>query len=236
MAGEGTSAIQVILLGKGLNSGSWAPVCSLLEKKGIGFTISGNHNELRKGPDLGIILGYDRIIPSEVLARPRLGFILFHSSDLPRGRGWAPIYNTVTANLPLTQTLLFASEEVDAGPVIAKATYPLEGNEMEAEVRKFDDGLTLALLDDVLDPLLKGKVQGIEQDHSQATWWRRRVPEDSEVRLEASISESFDHIRGLPRSAPVVFSHRGRRFKVMIEPMDPGKTFDPENVRIQRFF
>ena len=48
--------------------------------------------------------------------------VIIHSSDLPKGRGWAPLYYTFRDDMPhYTMTCIFAHENVDQGNIILKA-------------------------------------------------------------------------------------------------------------------
>ncbi len=227
---------SLVLLGRGLNESGWEPAVNIIEAKGYCCQIVKNHEEIESSFDLGVLLGYNRIVPKDVLSIPRLGFILFHSSDLPRGRGWAPIYNTIVCGLPLVQSLLFSAPGVDTGNIIAKARYPLQGNETEREVRLVDDLMTLRLLEESLKPLLRGEITGILQNENEATWWRRRTPENSVVDLNKPLIELIDYLRALPKSAPAFFDYKGRRFYLTMEPADGIRGIDKNKITVDRFY
>jgi methionyl-tRNA formyltransferase len=223
-------------LGKGLSLGGWDPVLAVLERHGLRASVHAGHEDAPRDADLGILLGYRQVAPAEVVFSPRLGALLFHSSDLPRGRGWAPIYAALSRNEPLVQALLFAAAEVDSGNVIAKARYRLEGDETEAEVREIDDRLTLLLLDNALPALLAGQAKGRPQDHARATYTARRTPRDSEVTPDRTLAELFDHLRALPADAPAFFRFRGRTFSLDLRPLDPARGFDPGRLELERYY
>ncbi|WP_338668951.1 formyltransferase family protein [Pseudodesulfovibrio methanolicus] len=230
------SAVRIQLLGKGLNQDGWKPVIVLLESLGAACTVHEDHTTLDPSGDMIVLLGYDRMVPESLVAAPRLGTVLFHSSDLPEGRGWAPIYNTMIRGLGLTQTMLYAVEAADAGPIVAKARYPLAGNEIESEVRRIDDRLTLRMLETVLPDLLQGRVEGAVQDEGAATYWPRRTPEESRVTEDMSISDLLRHLRALPESAPAFIFIGARRFQLRLAAAEAGETFDPDRVVIERYY
>jgi len=228
--------VNIALVGKGLNRCGWEPLIRFFDKKKVAYEIHSAGKSLGQKYTLGILLGCDRIIPFNDLAKARYGFVVFHSSNLPEGRGFAPIYKTIVNLMPLTQTLCFAAEEVDSGNIIAKGHYPLKGNELEAEVRDIDDHLTLLLLEDAFEMLLSGKVKGMPQNHNNATWWERRTPKDSIVEPNNRIAEIFDHLRALPTEAPAYFEYRGRTFTLRLESLSHVEPFDPEKVTIERYY
>ena len=49
----------------------------------------------KSNPDLGIVVSYGLIIPTEILEIPRFGFLNIHPSLLPRWRGAAPIQRAI---------------------------------------------------------------------------------------------------------------------------------------------
>lgn len=224
-------SMSAILLGKGLNRGGWLPVIARLDSIGCTSQIIENESQIQSDADIGILLGHDRLVSKESLQKPRLSFVLFHSSDLPKGRGWAPIYHTIVNGLPLVQSMLVASEGADEGPVLAKARYPLAGVELEEEVREIDDTMTLMLIEQVLPSYLLGRLNPLPQNAENATWWSKRRPNDSKISVEQPISQMLDHLRALPASAPAYFEWKGRRFSLQLE--SERLNLDPSKVEVE---
>jgi len=90
------------LLGKGLNANTWVPLELIMAAKGISYGFLAHFREIQSKYSLVISLGYDRMIPQDYLHKTKFGIIVFHSSDLPRGRGWAPLFYTIINNNTLT--------------------------------------------------------------------------------------------------------------------------------------
>src|SRR5579863_9147608 len=73
--------------------------------------------EISTQDDFVFCLSLTEIIPETLLKRPRHGVWVNHSSDLPCGRGWAPLQWSVLNKLSdVTVTLFKASSGVDDGP------------------------------------------------------------------------------------------------------------------------
>lgn len=225
------ATMSAVLLGKGLNRNGWSPVISRLNSMGCASQIIENESQIQSDADIGILLGHDRIVSIESLQKPRLSFVLFHSSDLPMGRGWAPIYHTMVNGLPLVQSMLVASEGADEGPLLAKARYPLVGVELEQEVREMDDIMTLMLIEQVLPSYLRGELKPLPQNAENATWWSRRRPSDSEISTNLSLQQMLDHLRALPASALPFFEWKGRRFSLRLE--SERLNLDPSKVEVE---
>ncbi|MFB6255830.1 MAG: methionyl-tRNA formyltransferase, partial [Haloplanus sp.] len=78
-------------------------------------------------PDLCICPGWHQIIDERILEIPTEGFVGFHASDLPRGRGGAPVNWTIIHGASeITLSLFYYMPGVDAGDVIHKETIPIE--------------------------------------------------------------------------------------------------------------
>lgn len=227
---------KIQLLGKGLNYNGWTPIEEIITGQDYECFVFDSHDELSEDCDLGVLLGYDRIIPESVIASARCGFVLFHSSDLPEGRGWAAIYNTMIGKSQLTQTMLFAAPKVDSGDVLMKAFYPLSGYETENEIRKIDDALTIAMFEKAFEELLTGKVTGTPQDESKATYNKRRTPADSAIDPDLPLRDFVDHLRALPKEAPAFFDYKGRRFNLLLEPAEPGPQLDNSKLTVERLY
>lgn len=227
----------VSLLGKGLTAEGWEPVVNRLEEWGYESRIYRDYDDIDEPCRLGIILNYSSIVPRDTLEVPTRGFILFHSSDLPKGRGWAPIYNTMTRGLPLVQTMLYATEQVDAGPMIAKARYPLRGTEVENEVQDFDDKLTIVLIEGCLRDVLESDVTGREQVEKKSTYWEKRSPTDSEIDTRRVVNDVIDHIKALPDEAPPFCEYRDRTYEIDLIPTDPQSIeFDQQRVTLEKYY
>lgn len=234
--GERAEMLNIVLMGGGFRKTGWRPIESLLRGMGYETEIVTDHHNYRGNSRIGILLNYERILPEDVLNMPELGFVLFHSSDLPKGRGWAPIYNTMVQNQSLTVTAIQAVAEVDAGPIYAKGVYHLRGTEMEQEVRAIDDEITERILRHTLPLLLTGRYRGVPQDHSRATWQPRRRPSDSRLDVGRTLDQLFDQLRAFPESAPGYFDRNGRRYVLKLTPQHALKpVFDEARFSLKCF-
>jgi methionyl-tRNA formyltransferase len=205
------------LLGKGLNADTWSPLELTLSAKGIHYEFLSDHHQINGKLDLVISLGYDRIISEEYINRPAFGIIVFHSSDLPKGRGWAPLFYTIiNKEKYLTQTMFYADKEIDSGPIIAKARYPMNRFFTISELREIDDNLTIFLFQKYCSLICKEKVKATPQNHNEATFWAKRKPKDSRIESEKSLIDTYDLMRALPDNLPAEFEIESNTVKVKI--------------------
>ena len=133
-------------------------------------------------PDIGVLVAYGRLVPPEVLALPRHGIINVHPSLLPRYRGAAPVARAIAAGDTETGvTILYLSEELDAGDVILQKTVPIDPEDTTRTLtaRLAEEGA--ALLAEALRLIEAGRAPRQPQDHSRATWAPRLTREDGQI-------------------------------------------------------
>jgi len=74
-------------------------------------------------PDIGIVVAYGKILPSNLLSIPPQGFLNVHASILPKYRGAAPIQRAIEHGETTTGvTIMRVDEELDHGPMLAVET------------------------------------------------------------------------------------------------------------------
>ena len=224
------------LLGKGLNLTGWNRITPVLTTYELAYSHVSSHTDISSSFDLVISCGYARIIPSNYLSAPKNGLVVFHSSDLPEGRGWAPLFYTIMLKKKrLTQTLFYATEDVDAGPIIAKAHYPIDDCMHIGTLRKIDDELTCMLLKETVQDLAAHRVAAVEQDHGAATYWKKRVPSDSRIDPSSNVAELFDLMRALPAEYAAYFQRDGKTFRIKLQREDE-LNFDSEKISFQKYY
>jgi methionyl-tRNA formyltransferase len=128
---------------------------------------------------------------------------------LPKYRGGSPIQNQIVNGEKSSAVTYFKmNEKLDAGPILWQHEFSLDGELNEvlnriANVGK--DGISY-----ILDEMLSGKtLKMIEQDHAKATIFKRRKPEQSEIKLEDfknyTAEELYNKIRCLQEPYPNAF-------------------------------
>ena len=176
-------------------------------------------------PDLGVVAAYGKMLPDSVLDTPRLGTINVHASLLPRYRGAAPIHRAIIAGERETGiTMIRLVRQMDAGPMLARAVYPIAEDDTSelAERALADLGATLLL--DTVAALDSGRAMEAEQDHDQATFAPRLTREDGRVDWTQPAETVRNLIRGLhpwPHAYTFLRSTRYLLLRCNVEPV-PG--------------
>jgi len=213
---------NILLLGPGLYLSGYKTLKKILNKQKfnqINFKISNNHNDISQKYNLVFSFGYRKIIPNNYLRIPKKGVIIFHSSDLPRGKGWAPLYHAlVEKRRKHTVSMFFANKKIDSGNIIAKAKCNIEIDDTLKDLRKKDDYLVAKLFEKYLLKLLRQEVLGKKQSGKQ-TFNRRRYPQDSKINIGKPLKQSFLKLRALDNEKfPGFFTIRGRKFYLKLFP------------------
>lgn len=120
--------------------------------------------------DLAVIVAYSKIIPANLLAIPRKGWVNLHASLLPRWRGASPINHTILAGDEETGvTTMVLDEGLDTGPVLGQRRLPIRY--VDSAVTLGDKLATIGadLLLETLLPYLHGKLSPKPQPKAGVT-------------------------------------------------------------------
>ena len=143
--------------------------------------------------------------------------VVFHSSDLPKGRGWAPIYYAIAnSQQKHTITAILASEKVDSGDIICKGTFSILKSYLADDLRKLDEIVCFVMAKKILDKFQGRKIIGYPQVGS-ATYNKRRYPEDSKIDITKSLSELIPHIKACSFENPACFQLGETHFNIRLE-------------------
>ena len=167
---------------------------NLRNNKAINLHTSYQFEYIEKSIDVVFTYNYDKIIPVEYFDIPKIGIFVLHSSDLPKGRGWAPIYNSI-ANKEENYviSLIKVSEKPDYGNIFLKLRLDKPRLITNNNLRNVDEDGSEILANHFIDLCLSGKINcntiGQGQDDSKATYCVKRTPEDNFIDKDESISD-----------------------------------------------
>jgi methionyl-tRNA formyltransferase len=138
--------------------------------------------------DVFVVASYGRIIPSEILAIPRLGSLNVHPSLLPKLRGPSPIQATIL-DAPDEESgvsIMVMDEQVDHGPIIAQkklkkpSPWPPTYDVLEELLARAGG----KLLAEILPEWCAKKIVATPQDDSAATFTTKITKEDGEIAFD----------------------------------------------------
>jgi methionyl-tRNA formyltransferase len=164
------------------------------------------------GADLGVVAAYGRILPADVLAIPRLGMINVHASLLPRWRGAAPVHRAIMAgDVESGVTIMRVVQQLDAGPMIAKVSTPIDPLETSSMLESRLAALGAALLAKTVSAIAAGTAVETAQDESLVTYAARLEKHESAFSWNQSAETIHNRIRGLQPWPQAAASLKGQR-------------------------
>ena len=170
--------------------------------------------ELVEDLDLVITIGYGLILPSEVLRKPKHGFINLHFSLLPRWRGAAPVQRAIEAGDVVTGVTVFALDEgMDTGPVYQIVEIPLSGSITSEELFDLLAKLGVNPVLKTLEQIEKGE-KPKPQDNAGATRAYKLSKEEAKIDWNSSADVIIRKIRAFNPEPSAWSDFRGQVLKV----------------------
>ena len=147
--------------------------------------------------------GWSEIIPKEVYSKHLC--LILHPSPLPKYRGGSPLQHQIMAGQKASAvTILKVGEKLDGGDIYSQTPFSLEGTLDEIFKRIVEIGTADTIK--VLDMIEEDIIEPDRQDEVQATMFKRRKPEQSELTFEdlknKTSKELYNFIRSLASPYP----------------------------------
>ncbi len=177
------------------------------------FNISKNLNNI-KNQNIVFPLSYTRILPKSFLQKNEL-VLIAHLSKLPKDKGFAPLQYQILRNKnKIYMSLIKAVKEIDAGPIYFQNSFILNGTELSDEIRNIQGMQILNIIKKFLIkyPKVKSKKQ-----IGKGNFNKRRYPKDSQLDVNKTIKQQFNHIRVNDNKLyPSFFYYRGKKYIIKI--------------------
>ena len=141
-------------------------------------------------PDVVIMCGWRQKITRELLDIPRMGWIGFHPTMLPKGRGPAPIINSILMGLKESGlTMFYLTASLDDGDIIGQQSFKIDTNDHASEVyeKVISSGQNLAKK--YFPLIFSEKAPRSPQNEKEATFFDKPLLRNNMIDLE---SESFE--------------------------------------------
>ena len=175
-----------------------------------------NHEDIYSDFDIIFILSYHKIIPMDILKKNKHNIVI-HASDLPKGKGWAPMFwQVLESKYKIPFTMFEASIGVDDGDVYMQETLELTGYELNDILRdkqaNFIIEMCLKFLDNYDTYRIAKKQQGKE------SFYLKRSAKDSELDIDKTIKEQFNLLRIVDNeNYPAFFEIDGHKYILKVE-------------------
>lgn len=157
-------------------------------------------------PDIIFVFGWSQLISQTIINIPPRGCIGTHPALLPQNRGRHPIVWALVEGLKETGlTFFYIDEGTDSGDILWQQACAITLEDTAATLYKKIKELASGGIGEFL-PLLEGnQAQRAPQDHSKATYWRKRTEKDGEIDWTSSSQTTYNLIRALTH--PYVGAH-----------------------------
>ena len=160
--------------------------------------------------DLLVVCDYGQILSTATLAKARLGGINLHASLLPKYRGAAPInWALMHGQRETGVSVIHMTPRIDAGPVIAQGSTPIDANEtaVELEARLAEIGAWLVRR--AIDAMESGTMEALPQNPALASKAPRLKKTDGAIDWNKPALAIKNQIRGLePWPKTYTYWHR----------------------------
>lgn len=112
-------------------------------------------------------------------------------------------------------TLFWLDAGVDSGPIWAQEEFEIDIEDDAASVYRKVKDLSVKMLKKNIPNIERGIILKKEQDHTKATYWRKRERKDGEIDWRMSSKRIYDLVRSLTRPYPGAESlYRGKATKI----------------------
>lgn len=206
-----------------ISKSSWAnnykkKILDKLKKFSKEIIISSNHKKLKKKYDINIIFSYFKIIPNVYLKRSKINLVP-HCSNLPKGKGMSPLtWQILEGKKKIFFCLFEADTKIDNGLIYYKKTKIIPKHFLFDEIKTLQLNETLKLiLKFIKFYKLKNKPPKNYAQIGKSTFYKKRGPKNSELKINKSILSQFNLLRVVDnKNYPAFFKVGGKKYVLKI--------------------
>lgn len=185
-----------------------------LTEKGFKANLFFSHDQIDQTYPIVFMLSYFKIT-SETFLKMHKHNLVVHESDLPSGKGWAPLFWQIIEgenNIPVV--LFEASSGVDDGDIYMKDYIVLEGHELHDEIRHKQALKTIDMCEHFIDNY--ESMSPVPQN-GQESKYSKRTAKDSELNFNESLAKQFNLLRTVNNDDyPAFFFHGKHKYILKI--------------------
>lgn len=180
-------------------------------------SIYTNHDDIVSTYDILFILSYHKIV-DDVVLKKNTHNIVIHASDLPKGKGWAPLFwQVIEGRNEIPFTLFEASIGADNGDFYFKDILQLTGYELNEELRE-KQAIQIMKMCVKFVRNYTFHLKKIQKQKGEESFYPKRTPNDSQLNIDKTIKEQFNLLRTANNDEyPAFFEINGKKFKLKIE-------------------
>ncbi len=149
-------------------------------------------------PDIIFIFGWSQLVKKPLLELPPLGCIGTHPALLPRNRGRHPLIWALVEGLSESGlTFFYLDEGADSGDILWQKPFPILLDDNAGTLYVKIKQLATEAIHEFIPQLQQRRAPRIPQDHSLASYWRKRGESDGEVDWTQPSLTIYNLIRAL---------------------------------------
>jgi methionyl-tRNA formyltransferase len=227
-------------------------ICILTDSKSEGIIEHAQKNNIplfRGNPRTGKAVKFLRAFEVDVILSINYLFVIgkelidcaskyafnIHGSLLPKYRGRTPHVWSIINNEPKTGlTIHLIDEGCDTGDVVLQKTFDITSDMTGTDVLKRFEELYPSAINEALEAAAAGRIQSQPQDHTKATYFGKRTPEDGLINWHWQKERICNWVRAQARPYPGAFSfYKGNKITIhKIEMNDYGFHYEEEDGKI----
>jgi methionyl-tRNA formyltransferase len=170
----------------------------------------------RLQPDFLFSVYYRHMLKQPLLDLPRLGALNLHGSLLPRYRGRVPVnWVLVHGETETGVTLHYMEAKADRGDIVAQQRVPIAFEDTACTLFAKITAAAVAVMREAYPRLRAGTAPRLPQDHSQASYFGGRGPEDGRIDWTMPAQSIYNLVRAVTHPYPGAFTYlEGRKLTV----------------------
>ena len=155
-----------------------------------------------------IAIGWRYMLPISLNGYLEDPIIILHDSLLPRYRGFAPTPTAIMQGETETGiTAFFATESVDSGDIVLQRRFYIPGDMYIGEVIRKESSLYAEMTEEIIRIMEWGKLTGVPQDDSMASYSIWRDEEDYRIDWSKDSVAIYNFVRALGYPYAGAFSY-----------------------------
>ncbi len=192
------------------------PYAKELNKKIQNSKLFFDEEDIKDSFDVLFILSYHKIITKNILNQNKHNIVI-HASDLPKGKGWSPMFwQILEGKNEIPFTMFEASNGVDNGDIYMKETLLLSGYELNEELRNKQANHIISMCLNFIENYQKYKIPLPQK--GKESFYPKRNKNDSQIDISKSIKEQFNLLRIVNNNEyPAFFHYKGKKYILKIE-------------------
>jgi UDP-4-amino-4-deoxy-L-arabinose formyltransferase/UDP-glucuronic acid dehydrogenase (UDP-4-keto-hexauronic acid decarboxylating) len=163
-------------------------------------------------PDIIFSFYYRRLLSPSILEIPPQGCMNLHGSLLPGYRGRVPInWAIIHGEKETGVTLHYMTPRPDDGDIVCQERIEISPDDTARSLLEKAAQASAGMLERILPRIREGTAPREPQDHSKASYFGGRRPEDGEINWQRTATEIRNLVRAVTLPYPGAFSHVGDR-------------------------